>query len=155
MSELFERTGVSVDADDDIVVLRVGKMKARMSYTLAFQIAQRMRLHGGVAARIAGATPKERSALKRQADEANLTPLRTIELQDNGKPWDVWHEGELVAVRLKEVIARWEAPAALTIAGWLREGGRQAKRWAGDTSKTHRYAGILTDAAENDRLGIR
>lgn len=155
MSELFERTGVSVDADDDIVVLRVGKMKARMSYTLAFQIAQRMRLHGGVAARIAGATPKERFALKRKADEANLRPIGNAEARDNGKPWDVWHEGPLVYVRLKTVIARWEAPAALTIAGWIRAGGRQAKRWAGDTSKTHRFAGILTDAAENDRLGIR
>ena len=152
MSELFERTGVSVDADDDIVVLRVGKMKARMSYTLAFQIAQRMRLHGGVAARIAGATPKERFALKRQADEANLQPIGNIEVQDNGKPWDVWHEGELVCIRLKAVIARWEAPAALTIAGWIRAKGRDAKRWAGDTSRTHRYAGILTDANENARL---
>lgn len=153
MSELFERTGVSVDADDDKVVLRVGKMKARMSYTLAFQIAQRMRLHGGVAARIAGAGPLERFQLKRKADEANLQPIGGVEFQDNGKPWDVWHEGELVCVRLKAVVARWEAPAALTVAGWIREGGRQAKRWAGDTSKTHRYAGILTDAADNDRLG--
>ena len=152
MSELFERTGVSVDADDDIVVLRVGKMKARMSYTLAFQIAQRMRLHGGVAARIAGAGALERFKLKREADEANLRLIAGGEPPKNDKPWDVWHEGELVAVRLKEVIARWEAPAALTIAGWIREGGRQAKRWAGDTSKTHRYAGILTDANENARL---
>ena len=155
MSQLFERTGVSVDADDDIVVLRVGKMKARMSYTLAFQIAQRMRLHGGVAARIAGATPKERFALKRQADEANLQPIAVGEVLDKSKPWDVWHEGELVCIRLKAVVARWEAPAALTIAGWIREGGRQAKRWAGDTSKTHRFAGILTDANENERLGTR
>ncbi len=155
MSQLFERTGVSVDADDDIVVLRVGKMKARMSYTLAFQIAQRMRLHGGVAARIAGVGALERFALKRQADEANLQPIAIGEVRDNSKPWDVWHEADLVCIRLKAVVARWEAPAALTIAGWIREGGRQAKRWAGDTSKTHRYAGILTDAAENDRLGIR
>ena len=58
-----------------------------------------------------------------------------------------------VAVRLGEVTARWEAPATLTIAGWIREGGRQAKRWAGDTSKTLRLAGILTDAEENRRLG--
>ena len=155
MSEILARTGVSVDADDDIVVLRVGKMKARMSYTLAFQIAQRMRLCGGVAARIAGVNALDRFKLKRQADEANLRPIDNGDAPDNGKPWDVWYEGELVGVRLKGVIARWEAPAALTIAGWLREGGRQAKRWAGDTSKTHRYAGILTDAAENDRLGIR
>ena len=155
MSEIFERTGVSVDADDDIVVLRVGKMKARMSYTLAFQISQRMRLHGGVAARLAGMNARDRFKLKREADEANLQPIEGGEVLDNGKPWDVWHEGELVYIRLKAVIARWEAPAALTIAGWIREGGRQAKRWAGDTSKTHRYAGILTDAAENDRLGIR
>ena len=152
MTELFERTGVSVDAEDDLVVLRVGKMTARMSYTLAFQISQHMRLHGGVAARIAGATSVERFWLKRKADEANLRPIAGGEPPNNGKPWDVWHEGELVCLRLKEVTARWEAPAALTIAGWIRVGGRQAKHWAGDTSKTHRYAGILTDAEENTRL---
>ncbi len=152
MSEVFARTGVSVDADDDIVVLRVGKMKARMSYTLAFQIAQRMRLHGGVAARVAGATPVERFHLKRKADELNLKPVGNGEARQNDKPWDVWTEGQLVCVRLKEVIARWEAPAALTIAGWIRVAGRQAKHWAGDTSRTRRFAGILTDANENARL---
>ncbi len=133
MTELFERTGVSVDADDDVVVLRVGNMKARMSYTLAFMIAQRMRLHGGVAARIAGANIVERARLKRKADEENLRPIKTGDARKNDKPWDVWHEGEVVAVRLKTVIARWEAPAALTIAGWIRVAGRHAKRWAGDT----------------------
>ncbi len=150
--EPFVRTDVSVDDDDDIVVLRVGKMKARMSYTLAFQIAQHMRLHGGVAARIAGLNPKERFVLKREADESNLRPVGNGEARDNDKPWDVWHEGELVCLRLKEVTARWEAPAALTIAGWIRVAGRHAKRWAGDTSRTRRYAGILTDASENARL---
>ncbi len=152
MSELFERTGVSVDTDGDVVVLRVGKMKARMSYTLAFMIAQHMRLHGGAAARAAGAGPLARFKLKREADEDNLRPIAGGEAPDNGKPWDVWHEGEVVALRLKEVTARWEAPAALTIAGWIRVKGREAKRWAGDTSRTRRFAGILTDASENARL---
>jgi hypothetical protein len=153
VSELFARTGVSVDADDDIVVLRVGSMKARFSYTTAFRIAQRMRLHGGVAARAAGVNPVDRDILKRKADETNLRPVKGGDARKNDAPWDVWNEGELVAVRLKTVIARWEAPAALTIAGWIRVAGRQAKHWAGDTSRTRRFAGILTDANENARLG--
>lgn len=152
MSQIFERTDVSVDVENDVVVLRVGDKMARFSYTSAFMVAQRMRLFAGYAARIAGAGSGERSKLKRHADEANVRPINGGPARDSTKPWDVWNEGEVVAVRLGVVTARWEAPAALTIAGWIRVGGRQAKAWAGDTSKTLRVAGILTDAAENARL---
>jgi len=153
VSEIFARTDVSVDVENDVVVLRVGDKMARFSYTSAFMVAQRMRLFAGQAARIAGASSEERSALKRDADETNLRPIGNGAARQSTKPWDVWNEGAVVAVRLGEVTARWEAPATLTIAGWIREGGRQAKRWAGDTSKTLRLAGILTDAEENRRLG--
>ena len=54
MSELFESTGVSVDVENDVVVLRVGDKMARFSYTSAFMVAQRMRLVSNVAGRIAG-----------------------------------------------------------------------------------------------------
>ena len=152
MSELLEPTSVSVDVESDVVVLRVGGKVARFSYTSAFMIAQNMRLFAGLAARIAGATARERSVLKRKADESNLRPLGEARPRESDRSWDVWNDGEVVAVRLGLVTARWEAPAALTIAGWIREGGRQAKRAAGDTSKTMRVAGILTDARENSRL---
>jgi len=152
VSEIFESTGVSVDVENDVVVLRVGDKIARFSYTSAFMVAQRMRLVSNMAGRIAGVSSAVTAELKRKADESNLTPINNAPPRDSSAPWDVWNEGEIVAVRLGLVTARWEVPAALTIAGWIREGGRQAKNWAGDTSKTLRIAGILTDAEENRRL---
>lgn len=153
MTTLLKREDVSVDVENDIVVFRVGSGVARFSYTSAFMIAQRLRLMAGLAARIAGATLEQRRAIKRQPTEDDVHSISGAKLVPSGDlRWRVWNEGELVVLQIGDLVARWEAPAAGTIASWFREGGRQAKVWAGDTSKTHRYAGILTDANENARL---
>ncbi len=153
MSELLEPTSVSVDVENDIVVFRVGQATARFSYSSAFMIAQQMRLATGVAARTAGATLEQRRALKRQPAADHVRPVDQPAVPSGDLRWKVTNEGELVCLQIGDLIARWEAPAAGQIASWFREGGRQAKRWAGDTSKTMRVAGILTDAGENRRLG--
>lgn len=153
MSELLEPTAVSIDVENDVVVFRVGPNLARFSYTSAFMIAQQLRLFSGLAARIAGATLEQRRELKRQPVEDNVRSISQPNIPSGDSRWRVWNEGELVLLQIGDLVARWEAPAAGTIASWFREGGRQAKAWAGDTSKTMRLAGILTDAEENRRLG--
>lgn len=152
MSELLEPTAVSIDVENDVVVFRVGSNLARFSYTSAFMIAQQLRLFSGLAARIAGATLEQRREIKRQPDEDNVRSISQPNLPRGDSRWRVSNEGELVVLQIGDLVARWEAPAAGTIASWFREGGRQAKAWAGDTSKTMRLAGILTDANENARL---
>ena len=152
MTELLKREDVSVDVENDVVVFRVGLNVARFSYTSAFMIAQQLRLMAGLAARIAGATLEQRRAIKRQPDEDAVRTVSGPKIPSGDLRWRVWNEGELVALQIGDLVARWEAPAAGTIASWFREGGRQAKAWAGDTSKTLRLAGILTDASENARL---
>lgn len=153
MSELLEPTAVSVDVENDVVVFRVGSNKARFSYTTAFIIAQQLRLFSGLAARIAGATLEQRREIKHQPTEDDVHSVKASNAPSGDSRWRVWNEGEIVALQIGDLVARWEAPAAGTIASWFREGGRQAKVWAGDTSKTMRLAGILTDASENRRLG--
>lgn len=154
MSELLRRENVSVDVDNDVVVFRVSDQVVRFSYYTAFRIAQRLRLSAGVAARTAGVNREERSDMKRQeAPESFLADVRVDEPHKlNGGPaWDAWAEGELVAFQFDGMIARWEADAAMTIAAWFREGGKQAKAWAGDTSQILNVSGILTDASANAR----
>lgn len=153
VSELLKREDVSVDVENDVVVFRVGSNIARFSYTSAFMIAQQLRLAAGMAARIAGATLEQRRAIKRQPIEDDVRSIDAGNVPSGDLRWRVWTEGELVSFQIGDIVARWESPAAGTIAGWFREGGRQAKNWAGDTSKTMRLAGILTDAGENRRLG--
>lgn len=151
MSELLKREGVSVDVENDMVVFRVAANVSRFSYAQAFDIAQRLRLCAGVAARNAGVSREERSELKRQESPEHL--VADVRLGDTASiKWDAWIQGELVAFQFGGTIAKWEAPAAMTIASWFREGGRQAKHNAGDQFKTLRLAGILTDANLNASL---
>ncbi len=157
MSELLKRENVSVDVENDVVVFRVADQVARFAYPTSFMIAQRLRLSAGVAARVAGANPKERFNMKRQKAPEELFADVQIDTV-NGAPalrWNAWSEGELVAFQFGQTIARWEADKAMIVAAWFREGGRQAKHNAGDTSQTIRIGGYLTDANENARLNLR
>ena len=155
MSELLKRENVSVDVENDVVVFRVADQVARFAYPTSFMIAQRLRLSAGVAARVAGANPKERFNMKRQAAPEELAADVRVEQVEGGPYWNAWAEGELVAFQFGQTIARWEADKAMIVAAWFREGGRQAKHNAGDTSQTIRIGGILTDANENARLNLR
>ena len=153
MSEILKREDVSVDVDGVVVVFRVAKHEARFSYPTAFDIAQRLRLCANGASRNAGIPREERADMKRQdPPESLLADVRVDEPgRMDGTTWDAWIQGELVAFLFGNMIAKWEAPAAMTIASWFREGGRQAKHNAGDRVKTIRIAGTLTDASK--RLG--
>lgn len=158
MSELLQREDVAVSVDNDVVVITVGKHAARFSYHSAFLIAQRLRLSASVAGRLSGCTTQEVADMKRQP--VHPEQLSEVILDDghgshDGHPWEVRTEGELVVFQISELIIRWAAPAAMQIAAWVREAGRQGKRWAGDTSKTLNVAGILTDANANARLNQR
>jgi len=158
VSEVLKREDLSVDVEFDVVVFRVADHLARFSYPTAFMIAQRLRLSAGVAARVAGVTQEERRDMKRQDAPHELNAGVQITNLSNGKPelrWDAWPEGALVAFQFGNTTARWEADKAMIVAAWFREGGRQAKHNAGDTSQTIRVAGILTDANENARLARR
>ena len=151
MSELLKRENVAVDVEDEVVVFYCAGNPSRFSYDTAFDVAQRLRLAANVAARMAGVSKEERGDLKRQDAPEELfadVRLETGKLE-NGVAWNVWTEGELVAFQIGEVIAKWEAPAAMTIASWFREGGRQAKSNSGNRVKTLRIAGVLTDANLN------
>lgn len=153
MTELLQPTEVSLDSENDIVVFRVGRKVARFSYTSGFMIAQELRLTANVAARIAGIPAAERRDMKRAP--AGLEDVRAVELEEgplDDARWKVTNEGALVAFQVRDWTARWEAPAAMTIASWFRLRAREGKAWAGDKSKTLRVAGILTDASENARL---
>ncbi len=153
MSELLEPTEVTVDSENDIVVFRVGQKAARFSYATAFTIAQKLRVASSVAARIAGIPAAERRNMKRAPGD--LGKVRAVDVQEGATDdahWDAWNDGALVAFQVRDWVARWEAPAAMTIASWFRLRAKEGKNWAGDTSKTLRISGILTDASENTRL---
>jgi hypothetical protein len=157
VTALLKRENVEVNTENDVVVLKVGRHVARFAYGTAFVIAQRLRLSANVALRHAGVARDERAELKREQVEDEFDYFADCKLDTDGAlsegfRWEVGNEGELVVFQISDLIIRWEAPAAMTIAAWFREAGQRAKAWAGDVSTTRRLLGILSDANESARL---
>jgi hypothetical protein len=156
---LLKPTQLRVATENDVVLFSVGSSNpARFSYSLAFRIAQGLRVAGNVAARLEGIPKDERQMLKRSTIEPVGRPLlgleeRHTDERPSGIAWRVDVEGSLVAWHHGNVTMRFEAPDALAIAGMIRTAAKRAKHWANDTSITLRVGGQLSDAAENDRLG--
>src|SRR5690606_5946630 len=145
--------------ENDIVALRLGRAEARFSYGTAASIAQGLRVASNAAFRADRVPLDERQALRRALpDELSAAPphaerRQTSEARRPGPRWEVRVEGSLVALQIGNVVARLEPDAALAVAGWMRLRAREAKRWAGDRSRTIRAAGLLTDAETNYRTG--
>jgi len=155
---------VRVSAENDVVVLQVGRAQARFSYNTAAMIAQGMRLAANQAAMVGKARPDERQAMRA------ALPLGTHEAMLNAKAseerratntatasmrWSTGVMGELVTFDLGNVHMEFEPETAYQISHWLRIQARVAKLWSGDTGRTMRVSGTLTDAEQNYRHGLR
>ncbi len=57
-------------------------------------------------------------------------------------------EGELVVMHLGNVEVKLPYETALLLSQWLRVRAKQAKRFAGDTSRHWSAVGVITDANE-------
>jgi hypothetical protein len=63
----------------------------------------------------------------------------------------VWSEGSLVKIQFGDIPITMEYSVALELAQFLRISGKQSKANAGDTSRTIRALGMLTDAETDER----
>lgn len=148
MSELLQRMRIDVAADNDVVVLSVGHASLRFGYPTAFKIAQGLRVAGKHAMRNAGIPVNTHRAVGDFDTNLPAAPLhpeyrRTAEPLA-GQPWRVDVENTRVALHIGNTALRVDHDAALQMATWLRMRAKEAKRWAGDTSRTMRIAGTLT-----------
>jgi len=156
VTDVLQRQVVAVNADGDRVVLAIGRHAMRFGYNTGFEIAQALRMAGKFAARVAGARPDERRAMAGADGEVPNAAGDSLAAKDMaGSPWSVRVEGERVALTIGNVRFAAAPQDALTIAGWVRTKSKEAKRNAGDRSRTVRVRGTLTDAAENYRRGYQ
>lgn len=160
--DLLRREHLSVETENDIVIFTARRAVARFSYGTAAAIAQGLRLAGGFVLRMAHVPAVERSEMKRELPDAAVeAALAAPPFHDErrnttspGTRWAVQIEGSLVLFVIGNVTIKMEADTALTVGAWMRVRAREAKRWAGDTGKTIRARGVLTDAAANYRAGL-
>jgi len=67
----------------------------------------------------------------------------------------VWHEGDLVFVKIKDKVLKLHYSSAIELSTLLRNHGKQSKNISGDFSKHWSCFAALADAEENDKRNFR
>jgi len=158
MRGLFTQETVNVAQALDLVQWTLGDRKVRLYYPTCFKIAGGIRVAAKQCMGIGGDNARLWRALAEY--EADAPPIRAHrEYRRSGhlsnlKAWRVDVEGELVAVFLDDLVAKFHYADALLIQASLHRAAQQAKAWAGDHASALVMTARLTDASENDRLGL-
>ncbi len=159
MEDLFLSRRVEARAELDMVEFRLGPHTLKLFYQTALEIVGGIRL----AAKQALLRDGSNNTMWRDLADTNNEPypiLPNATYRRSGQKstlsaWSVAFEGTLVVLHLDDLTAKFHYSDALQIQTNLRAAARQAKAWAGDKSRTMRASGYLTDAVQNDKLGIR
>ena len=120
---------------------------------VAFKIAQYMRLEAKRSLRLAG---EDRENLNNHAEiEIPVLDRPVRNSMPNRFDWRIDVNGEQISLVLGDQCLTVDCESALTLSRFLTAGGKQAKHYAGDTSRSLSAAGILTDAEENYKIGYQ
>jgi hypothetical protein len=152
VTDLLRKRNIAVLDENDIVIFKVGRATARFSYRTAFKLAQRLRLHAKLAARIAGEDFRVHRIVTENSLKHLVKRLSTVQRASRERPnlnYEIGNEGSLVVFRMGNVFLKFDHETAMTIAAWIREHGKSAKAWAGDTGKSFSIVGRLSDAEDN------
>lgn len=153
MDALLTKQNIHIEPRQDRVVLRVSRLEIEIPYATSFKVAQGLRL----AARDAMRYAKQDfvvADISKTAQPYEVNANIRVTAHKNFK-WRAGWEGENVKIQFGDQLLKFHFTAALKISEWIRDAGRQSKAWAGDGSKSINAAGILSDAENNYRLGVK
>jgi hypothetical protein len=157
MDDLLTRQNVSVETDADRVILTVQKMTFMIPYAQGFKIAAGIASGGRECLRLSN----EPRADWRKWLELDDSSIRVNEVPPGKSAgsvrkfdWRVDVRGEMIHLWLGDVRVGFHFESGFKLSQWLRLGSAQAKRWAGDTSKSLTASGRLTNREENYKLGL-
>jgi hypothetical protein len=148
---VLTKQNICIESKQDRVVLSVQRLEIEMPYATSFKVAQGLRLASRAAIRYAKADYTAPSDIEKAYEVG--ADIRVTAHKDFN--WRAGWEGEDVKIQFGDQLLKFHFTSALKIAEWLRDAGKQSKAWAGDTSRSISAAGILSDAEENYKLGIR
>ncbi len=158
MAHVFTRERVNVRQAMDIVEWQLCSNKVRLYYQNTIEILHGMRVAAKAAMRHEGnavSAWRDHAKIDRTPSIVPLNPeYRRSGFASNVKTWRVDVEGALVVVYLNELEARFHWTDALYFSAWLRTAARQAKNWAGDSTRQLRSTALLTDAEDNYKRGV-
>ncbi len=158
MKDLFTFEQVNVRQGMDLVELQLASNKIRLYYQHVFTLCSKIQGNGMFALRYERNHPKLWRELSRYDQEPCIVPMhpcyRRSGLESNCKLQDVWFEGSLVVLQFDDLIAKFHYTDAARLRVHLYRGAKQAKHWAGDSSRSWNIFARLTTAEENDKFAF-
>lgn len=154
---LMTPTKMGANNDEDMVVVRVGDIGGKIAYQTSFEFAQGLRLACKAAARYdrVPATfwsevemedlkdlPVPHRGFRRSSQVPTIQRLRSM------------HKGTEVCVEFDGRGKIMSYEDGIKLHQKVRRAGRMAKAWAGDTGRSSRMLSMVTDAEEDNRLGL-
>ena len=158
MGNVLTMHACGAGAAKDMVGLQLGPHRFLMYYQTAFKIAAGILMSSKLAATHEGVHPSTWSdwisqRMVPQEASAVLWPLyRRSEARPNFEEWKVGFENNLVVFTFDNEEIRMHYEDAFKIYGQVRLAGKNAKRWAGDTSRQWTTRAVLRDAEDNDKI---
>lgn len=161
MKDLFLSQVVSTTAMFDLLIMRFGPHKIKIPYQTGFEILNSMRMAAKMAMRYEGCKTKQWGEL---AELDKIEPgefafprhhqFRRSNESPNIGEWSVRFEKALVVLQFDELTVKLHYADVLKMYRGMKAKLREAKAWAGDTSRTVRIGAHLTDAEENYKYGF-
>lgn len=157
MTSILKNEKVSVETDCDRVIFAAGRTLFPIPYATAFKMAASLKMACKQAMRITKEPLSEADALMKSDREIKVNEVSPIKrnLPIQNFEWGVSYCGEMVYMEIGNNEVGFHFSDGLKISQWLRFGGKQAKNWAGDTSRSMHATGILTDAEDNYKRGYQ
>lgn len=155
--ELLRLVNLGANDREDMVVITLGSLRPRIAYQTAFEIAHRLRLACKGAAR----HDRVRGNFVNDVDVGDLEDcprtskqFRRSKQVPNVRNWQTSYKGAEVAVIFDGRGAIMGYEDGVKLHQMIRRAGRRAKAWAGDSSRSRSALAMLTDAEDDDKLGL-
>ena len=157
MDDLLTKQSIAVVTDMDRVILFIERKDFVIPYAQAFKIAAGIASGGRECMRLAKeprAHWRELLTLDDNSIHVDEVPPGSSQSRLRAFKWRVDVYGEMIHLWLGDVRVGFHFESGFKLSQWLRLGAAQAKKWAGDTSKSLTASGRLTNREENYKLGL-
>ena len=156
MGEVLTKQTCAAGAKYDMVGLKFGTQRFLLYYQIAFELAAGVLMASKMAARYEGVHPSKWSEFVNTIQQSPIAPLhrgyRRSDATPNFKDWSVAFERNLVVFKFDQETIKMHYSEAFEMYGWIRTAAKNAKHWAGDTSRQWTTRANLVDAETNDKF---
>lgn len=165
--DLFTSESVTSETELDLWVLRLGPKRLTMAYQTGFELLNGVLLASKFAMRYEKVSPKHwlefaylNSTKHFVATVGTHRGFRRSALVPNVRAWEVFFENQLVVIEFypltgnEKLVAKFYYVDMFEIYSDARIACKNAKAWAGDSSRIWNGRAHLTTAEENERLGL-